>query len=86
LGSPEAIVEAVRAHGWRQGDILPVAAHADVAAVLDREPESRQVCIVITHSCDLDRPDPTMGVEAVLATPTGKRLDGSGYMVAAYGF
>lgn len=73
--TPESIVGAVQAHGWRQGCILPPAAHADVEAAIGHALEPQAACIVITHSCDLARPDPTLDVEIALALPTGKKLD-----------
>lgn len=72
---PESIVGAVQAHGWRQGCILPTAAHVDVEAAIGHALEPQTACIVITHSCDLARPDPTLDVEIALAWPTGKKLD-----------
>jgi hypothetical protein len=71
------IAKAVVDCGWRQGDILPLAAHADITAAIGRDLEPAQACIVITHSCDLARPDPTLDAEIVIATPTQKKLDGS---------
>lgn len=61
--------EAVHANGWRQGDILPTSAHAKLAKLIKREWNDNDVCIVITHSCELIRPDTT--VEIVIGQPTG---------------
>lgn len=74
--TPESIVAAVQAHGWRQGHVLPAAAHAGIEAAIGSKLDPQDVCIVITHSCDLARPDPTLDVEIVLAVPTGGKLDG----------
>lgn len=73
--TPESIVGAVQTHGWRQGCILPPAAHADVEAAIGQALDPQATCIIITHSCDLARPDPTLDAEIVLALPTGKKLD-----------
>jgi hypothetical protein len=70
------LIGAVTARGWRQGDVLPIEAHAAIGKVIGRNVESEQACIVITHSCDLVRPDPTLPIEIVIATPTHKTLDG----------
>jgi hypothetical protein len=73
----EAIVAAVIANGWRQGCTLPAEAHGEVEACIERDLSAEHACIVITHSCDLVRPDPLLDVEIVVASPTGKDLDGS---------
>lgn len=75
--TPEAVVAAVIANCWRQGAILPVAAHAAVTTCIGHDLNAENVCIVITHSCDLVRPDSSLDIEIVVASPTGKRLDGT---------
>lgn len=74
--APEAIVAAVQRYKWRQGCILPAAAHADVEAIIGGKLDPRDACVIITHSCDLARPEPTLDVEIVRAVPTGRKLDG----------
>lgn len=71
------IVAAVIMNGWRQGCILPAEAHIGVQTCIGRDLSPEHACIVITHSCDLARPDPLLGVEVVVASPTGKDLNGS---------
>lgn len=75
--TPEAVVAAVIANCWRQGAILPAAAHASVIASTGHDLNAENVCVVITHSCDLVRPDSSLGIEIVVASPTGKGLDGT---------
>lgn len=74
--APESIVAAVQGHEWRQGCILPATAHAEVEATIGGKLDPQDACVVITHSCDLARPDPTLDVEIVRAVPTGRKLDG----------
>lgn len=74
--APESIVAAVQSHKWRQGCILPAAAHAEVEATIGGKLDSQDACVVITHSCDLARPDPTLDVEIVRAVLTGRKPDG----------
>lgn len=74
--APESIAAVVQSHEWRQGCILPRAAHLEVEAVVGAKLDPQDVCIVITHSCDLTRPDPAVDVEIVRAVLTGRKLDG----------
>ncbi|MBI4755956.1 MAG: hypothetical protein HY778_11220 [Betaproteobacteria bacterium] len=78
---PDASVPAVTANRWRQGDIFPVTAHGRLQACIGKQIAEDHVCIAISHSCDLVRPDPSLAVEVVLGRPTGASLDGS----VAYG-
>lgn len=72
-----AIVAAVTKNAWRQGCILPPEAHPALQKCVGRPIDPECVCIVITHSCDLVRPDPSFGVEVVIASPTGRKLNGT---------
>jgi hypothetical protein len=76
-GAQDAIAATVIANGWRQGCILPAEAHVEVKTYIRLDLSAEHACIVITHSCDLVRPDPSLDVEIVVASPTGKGIDGS---------
>ncbi|MEZ5581923.1 MAG: hypothetical protein R3F37_03315 [Candidatus Competibacteraceae bacterium] len=75
-GDHGKLITTVSAQGWKQGDILPIESHTAIEQATGRNLEPEQACIVITHSCDLARPDPTLPIEIVVATPTHKALDG----------
>ena len=53
---PDAVaLQRIEAQGWRQGSVLPVACHAEVAQRpdVDAPIEPEDACIVVSQSCDL---------------------------------
>lgn|GEM_PF-3634264 len=76
--TPESDIEAlVKANKWRQGDLLPAEAQDAIATLVGPSFTDQHLGIVVTHSCDLDRPDSAFTVEIVVASITGKKLNGS---------
>lgn len=53
-------IHGIEAQGWRQGCVLPVACHAEVAQLPDGDTTigPDDACIVVSQSCDLVHHDP----------------------------
>lgn len=75
--TPEDVeMQRIEAQGWRQGCVLPVACHAEVAQLPDVETplEPEDACIVVSQSCDLVHHDAQQEPYAELLI--AKRLTG----------
>jgi len=71
---PADPLECIRTHKWRQGSILPVAAHADISAVINEAIPRDAICVVVTQSCCLLHRsfDAEPNVEILVARPIGE--------------
>ncbi|MEK6750084.1 MAG: hypothetical protein AABY83_12905 [Pseudomonadota bacterium] len=72
----ESLDKRVIANGWRQGHILPTDSHACLETLIKQQINQNQVAIVLTHSCDLVRPDPLLPVEIILGRIVNTKPNG----------
>ncbi len=73
------MIEAIRAHQWRQGSVIPPSMHVGLASYAPRPLNDDDCCIVISQSCDVVHGDLAVEpiVELVLARPLPGALDGT---------